>query len=139
MVIGRGFAGVVLAVVAIAGCSLLSGPVVRIDEAVSPRLTPAQVADIAIGRIHEMEQVAGRAAKPARVLNITATTPAGVPRLEPRAGQGGAAVPGVLWLVRAEGTFTNSRTPPGAEPMVATSGYLVISDADGGILGLGFP
>jgi hypothetical protein len=133
------FVRMALAALIAAGCALPPGPVVRIEEGVSPRLAPDEVANLVIERVHHMEQAVGRAATPARILSMTATTAAGIARLEPHAGQGQAPAPGVQWLVRAEGTFVNNRTPPGAEPMVATSGYFVISDADGSILGFGFP
>ncbi|MEW6224564.1 MAG: hypothetical protein AB1627_08025 [Chloroflexota bacterium] len=138
-VIARTSVDITLVALVVAGCSLLSGPVVRIEEGVSPRMSPDEVSDLAIERVHEMEQAIGRAATPPRILSVTATTAAGIARLEPRAGQGRAPAPGIQWLVRAEGTFVNNRTPPGAEPMVATSGYFVIADADGSILGFGFP
>lgn len=136
--IGRRLVGATLLAIAAAGCSLLPGPVVRIEPGVSPRMTPDQVGTVAVEQIHEMERAVGHVAKPARIISVTATTAAGVARLEPDSGQG-PPLAGVEWLVRAEGTFTNNRTPPGAEPMVATSGYFVISDADGGVVGFGFP
>jgi hypothetical protein len=137
--IGRSGVAAVLATLVVAGCSLVSDPLVHIDGGITPRMTPDQVAATAIERIHAMEQTVGHAAKPPRILSMTATTAAGVARLEPNLGLGQPAAPGVQWLVRAEGTFTNIRTPPGAKPAVASSGYFVISDADGGVLGFGFP
>jgi hypothetical protein len=137
-VIARAIVGVALVALMVAGCSLLPGPVVRIEEGVSPRMSPNEVSDLVIERLQAMEQAVGHAATPPRILSMTATTAAGIARLEPHAGQGQAPAPGIEWLVRAEGTFVNNRTPPVAEPMVATSGYFVISDADGSILGFGF-
>jgi hypothetical protein len=128
-----------MAVLVVAGCSGLLGPDVRVDPGLSPRMPPEQVAEVAMGQLRLMEQWAGRTAAPARVLRLTATTADGVVRLEPAAGSGSALTAGIVWLVRAEGTFTNVRTPPGVEAMVARSGYLIISDADGSIIGSGFP
>ena len=45
----------------------------------------------------------------------------------------------ILWVVRAEGSFLVLRTPPGAEPFVGKSGYLLIDDETGMIMGLGTP
>lgn len=87
-----------------------------------------------------MEQAAeGQTAMSARVISMTATTAEGVVRRERSAGSGSSLGSGIVWLIRAEGTFTNSRTPPGVAAIVASSGYVIISDADGAILGSGFP
>lgn len=121
------------------GCSAFLGPVVRVEPGLLPRMTADQVAEVAVRQLRQMEKSAGRTAAPARVLSMTATTAEGVVRLEPAAGQDSLLTAGIVWLVRAEGTFTNNRTPPGAESLVAPSGYFIISDADGGIVGSGFP
>ena len=131
------FVGAVLVAFVVAGCSFLPGPTVRIEAGVSPRMTPDQVAAAALERIHAMERTVGHVAKQAQIVSMTATTAAGVARLEPR--HGGASTPGTLWLVRAEGTFANNRTPPGGEPLFATTGFFVISDVDGSVLEFGFP
>jgi hypothetical protein len=135
----RAVVGCVAMLVA-AGCSALFGPDVRVDPGLSPHMPPDQVSEVAMGQLRLMEQWAGRTAASARVLSMTATTAEGVVRLEPAAGAGSSLTASVVvWLVRAEGTFTNVRTPPGVEPMIARSGYLIISDADGSIIGSGFP
>jgi hypothetical protein len=114
----RPFVCLVLAVGLIAACD--SGPTIVIPPDLTPRMTVAQVTDRVLELIHQNEAIAGRVAKAPRILQITAK-------------------PGIVWFVRAEGTFTNNRYPPGAKPPVATSGYYEISDADGGVLGFGFP
>jgi hypothetical protein len=69
-----------------------------------------------------MEDWVGQVAKPPRIVSIQAR----------------AVGSGIQWTVRAEGTFTSGR--PRVSPVpVAASGYFVISDADGTVLGFGFP
>jgi len=137
--IARRLVGAILLAISATGCSLLPGPVIRTEQGVAPRMAPDLVESIALQHIRGMEQAVGHVAKPARIISMTATTAVGVARLEPGAGGGQPSAAGVEWLVRAEGTFTNERTPPGAAPMVATSGFFVISDADGSLVGFGFP
>jgi hypothetical protein len=97
-------------------------PAISIDAGLTPRLTPDEVATQVIHRIHAMEDWVGQVTKPPRVVSIQA-----------RAVDGG-----IQWTVRAEGTFTSGR--PRVSPLpVAASGYFVISDADGTVLGFGFP
>lgn len=129
----------ILAIVVVAACSVWPGPVIRIDDGVTRRMAPNDVAELVLERIHAMEATLGHTEKPARIISVTATTAGGVARLGPDAGRGDAPALGVQWVVRAEGTFINDRMPPGAEPMVATSGYFVISDLDGSVIGFGFP
>jgi hypothetical protein len=134
----RWLVGAIL-VVAVAGCSLLPGPPVHIDEGLAPRLSPDQVGTAALARIHAMEQSAGHVVRPARILSIAATTSDGLARLDPDLGFGQPIAPGILWLVKAEGTFTNNRTPPGGDPAAEGTGYFVYSDADGSVVLFGFP
>jgi hypothetical protein len=94
--------------------------VVTIDPAASPRLRVDQVEAIALVQIHGMEQAVGYVVRPAHIVSVSATT-------------------GGRWRVVAEGTFTNTRTPPRASPGVASSGYFVIDDATGGVIGFGYP
>ncbi len=95
-------------------------PVVTIEAGITPRMTPAQVEAIVIARIHSMESMVGYVVRPARILTVTATA-------------------GIRWTVRAEGTFTTNRYPPGASPSVAATGYFGIDDADGSIVDFGYP
>ncbi len=116
-----------------------SGPVVTIEAGLTPRMTAEQVEAVALQQILRMESLVGAVVRPPGILAVTATTVAGVASLEPRSGHQEPPAPGIQWLVRAEGTFTNNRTPPGASPMVAATGFFVIGDADGGVIGFGFP
>lgn len=152
--VARAMVGVVVlfAVVVVAGPLVLSravpprdaasAPVVRIAPGISPHLTPAMVEAAALDRIHAMEQFVGDEVAPARIVEVTATTLGelntvlpGRSTTDPRSGDAETMV----WLVTAEGTFSNSRTPPGATPLVAGSGYFVFLDEDGSVLDFGFP
>lgn len=114
-------------------------PVIKIDAGLTPRMSAEQVEAVALNEIHAMESMVGAAVRAPRIVTITATTNSGVEKLEPGSGHGDPPALGIQWLVRAEGTFTNNRTPPGANPMVAATGFFIIGDADGGIVGFGFP
>jgi hypothetical protein len=97
-------------------------PAISIAAGLIPRLTPEEVAEQVVDRIHSMEREVGQIVKPPRILAIRAT----------------AAEGGIVWRVEAEGTFTSGR-PRVSPPPVAASGYFVISDADGMVIGFGFP
>lgn len=113
--------------------------VVVIEAGLTPRMRPDDVAAIAFRQIAAMESMAGRVVAAPRIWRLTATTAAGIVRLEPGAGQGDPMPEGINWLVRAEGTFTTNRGPVGGAAGVAASGFFIISDANGDILGFGYP
>lgn len=75
---------------------------------------------------------------PIRIISITAIDPQHVRSIEPEAPRLEAAVAGPVWVVRALGPFGTMRGPT-LEPTLADSGYLIISDADGTTLAMGFP
>jgi hypothetical protein len=114
-------------------------PVISVDPGLDPVMTPEQVAGIVIAHIHNNEQVAGRVVAPARIVRMTVTTPGGVSRVEPNAGQPGVAAPDIVWVVRAFGTFTTRRGLRENGPKIAGSGFYVIADGNGSIMGFGFP
>jgi hypothetical protein len=97
-------------------------PAISIAAGLIPRLTPEEVAEQVVDRIHSMEREAGQIVKPPKILAIRATATEG----------------GIEWRVEAEGTFA-SGPPRVSPPPVAASGYFVISDADGTVIGFGFP
>jgi hypothetical protein len=47
--------------------------------------------------------------------------------------------PSIVWVVRAQGTFTTLRGRLGAKLPIAMTGYYVIADLDGSITDFGFP
>jgi hypothetical protein len=105
-------------------------PIVDIPQGLHPRMTVADVSAIAFREIHMMETIAGRVLRPPRILRVTAN-------------RGGPAAPGfdpVTWIVVAEGTFATNRGPsPRPVPLMAPTGQFEISDADGNLVGWGFP
>lgn len=128
-----------LAAVVLVVVGACSPTTISIAPGVSPRMSPDRVSSLVLGRIHDMEMMVGHVLRPARIVSMTATSGRDVALLEPDAGVEQAAQGAVVWLVRAEGTFTTNRLPPGGKPPVSPSGYYVIADADGSVLGFGFP
>jgi hypothetical protein len=59
--------------------------------------------------------------------------------VEPRAPNDAPGARRLVWVVRATGHFVGMRVPPGRGPIVGTSGYLIIGDKTGEILGMGLP
>jgi hypothetical protein len=113
--------------------------VIKIEGGLTPRMTVDEVEAAVLRQIHAMEEIAGTVVRPPAILSVTATTAAGVATLEPGSGQQEPPALGIQWLVRAEGTFTNNRTPPGGSPMIAATGFFIIDDATGLTIGFGFP
>src|SRR5665811_333942 len=115
---------IVLSVVIAIGCTStapVATPTVVVPSSLAPRMPPRQVEDLIIGMIHRNEAMAGQVIRPPRIVSMTAS----------------ATTQGIEWDVRAEGTFTTNRFPPGASPGAAATGYYVISDSDGGVLDYG--
>jgi hypothetical protein len=106
------------------------GPIVDIPQGLHPRMTIADVSAVAFTEIHMMETIAGRVLRPPRILKVTAN-------------RGGPAAPGfdpVTWIVVAEGTFATNKGPSARPvPLMAPTGHFEISDADGNLVGWGFP
>jgi hypothetical protein len=113
--------------------------VVVIEPGFHPKMRPDQVAGIVLRQISAMERTAGKAVAAPRIVRMTATSAAGVSRLEPNAGVPEAPPGGTRWLVRAEGTFMSNRGPVSGASGVAGTGFLIIDDANGEILGFGYP
>ena len=99
-----------------------ASPEISIEAGITPRMTPEDVAAVVIDQIHSMERMVGHIVAPPRILSMRATTAEG----------------GIHWQVRAEGTFFSPR-PRTSPPPIAASGHFLISDADGTVVGFGFP
>jgi hypothetical protein len=66
-------------------------------------------------------------------------TDAGVPDIEPHAPRPAPGTEtGPVWVVRAHGKFVSLRGLR-ATPIVADTGYFLILDSDGSVLGMGMP
>ena len=77
-----------------------------------------------------------------QIRSVVAASWSDLHELEPNAGALDLESPDssrVVWVVRADGPFAVLRTPRGREPFVGASGYLVIDDESGMILGMGTP
>ncbi len=134
-------AGLVLAVIALSRVTGAMGasPDYPVDYRVaSHNLTAAQVATTITARLTEM----GGATSPATVKSMTV-----VPMSELAAVESGAGAPvdgspdaaATVWVVRAEGAFVGLRVPPGAKPIHSATGYFIVDDATGDIIGMGMP
>jgi hypothetical protein len=131
---------IAVAFVAVAGTLLLVQAAgssatysVTVPEDLSPtlRLAPDDVAAMVLQRLGDG----------ATIDRVTAlATRASVPLVEPRAPKPGPGLKpsGPVWVVRAKGDF-RSTGRFGSTPIVADSGYYVIRDSDGIILGMGMP
>lgn len=131
----------ILVAVLAAGCAPEEQPSggipLVIEPGLAPRLTPEEVASIVRRQNEGSEAIVGMLA-PLRIQRVTVTTANRVGSIEAAAGGDGMDGALVVWVVRAQGTFT-TRRGLGARPPTATSGYYVIDDGDGSILSYGFP
>ncbi len=94
--------------------------------------TPDGVVGLVIDTLHAEERLAGRIAAPIAVSSVAPMTAAEALQTVPELATVSLAQawPARLWVVRAQGTFATGGT-------IATSGYLVFSDTDGSLLGIG--
>lgn len=77
-----------------------------------------------------------------RVVKAVFTSRGEAAKIEPGIGAPDPGTPEAarrVWVVRAEGRFVGDRVPPGADPVIGRTGYLVIDDATGEIIGMGMP
>lgn len=75
---------------------------------------------------------------PIRIISVSAVDPQQLRGVEPEAPRLEATVTEPIWVVRALGTFGTFRGPQ-PEPLIAESGFFVVSDRDGKIIATGFP
>jgi hypothetical protein len=104
----------------------------------SHNLTAAEVATTITARLTEM----GGAASSASVTGMTVVPMSELAALEPEAGapvDGSPDAAATVWVVRAEGAFVGLRVPPGAKPIHSATGYFIVDDATGEIIGMGMP
>jgi hypothetical protein len=82
------------------------------------------------------------AAPAARIVSSTFTTRGEAAKANPEVGAPNEDSPEAsrkVWVVRAAGTFLGERVPPGAKPVIGTTGFFVIDDASGEVIGMGMP
>jgi hypothetical protein len=116
-----------------------SAPVTDVPSDLPMKMTEAAVAEIVRSKLAMMEDQAAAndlapSGKAAAVTQIVAAEPGKLHDIEPRAA--GMETVGNAWVVRAEGTFVNSR---GLKQRVWSSGYFIIDDANGDVVGMGMP
>jgi hypothetical protein len=132
-------AGALVAVALAANSIAAPSPTISIASGVEPRLTPTEAIAIAQNDIALMARSVG-AAESSTVLKATAARGADVDSVEPGAGTAeGEQAESVYWVVRARGTFVGARGPAGSSDRVAATGYIVIDDATGDVVGMGLP
>jgi hypothetical protein len=104
---------------------------VSIASGVEPRMTPAEVVAGVLERL-------GPEATVTSVRGLARSSD--VTRFEPNGGSSRADDLGPVWLVRVEGRVVAERSArPGLPPLEAETGYVIVVDADGGVLGMGLP
>lgn len=109
--------------------------------------TAAAVTSIAMPNLDLMKRQAAQvdarfADASVKVLSINPVSRSDADRVEPRLGAIDPENPDagrLVWIVRAEGAFFGGRVPPGAKPIVGTTGYIVIDDETGLVVGMGTP
>lgn len=122
-------------------------PAASLPSGVVPTRAEADIREIAtsdLNRMAESAQKMGLEQAPdgLKIQSVSATRWIDVVTQESRAGApeiGSADALRIVWVVRGEGSFLVMRTPPGGEPFVGKSGYLLIDDETGTILGMGTP
>ena len=113
-------------------------------EPVDPIRTEAEVTGIATKHMARLAAAAselGLTPVPTQLETVIATRWADVSAYEPRVGAPDSDSPegaGVVWVARGEGTFLVSRGRS-QEPRVGSTGYLLIDDETGEIMGMGTP
>jgi hypothetical protein len=109
-----------------------------IDSGLTPVLSSEHVAQIAFERLRGMATTPGVGEpKPIQNVSLHAVRESDVHKVEPNSPVGDS-VSGIVWVVRAEGTFVSAR---GRSPelIIADSGYLLVDDGSGQIIGMGMP
>lgn len=112
---------------------------------VGARQTTESVTSIALRNLELQKRQAERmdaslADAPLRIISLTPVLRSEADKVEPRLGIVDSENPDagrLIWIVRAQGAFFGGRVPPGAKPIIGTTGYLVIDDDTGLIVGMG--
>jgi hypothetical protein len=128
---------------AVLGCTPGAGTVgddfgSGVATGLSVRSTASDVARIARENIANMARDAGRP-ETVDIVRINGVPGEAVRSLEPGAGEGDSDIGRAVWVVRAIGTFVGNRVPPGHDDIIADSGYLLIDDFTGEVVGMGLP
>lgn len=102
-----------------------------------------RIAPVARAQMEQMERIAGRQVAEPEVQEVILTTAAEVGReVDFDTNSSSADLESrdrLVRLVRARGTFVGQRIPPGVKPIESSSGFLVVDDDTGDVLGMGMP
>jgi hypothetical protein len=130
--------GVLVLAVWVAISSAASPPSVSIAPGLTPRLGSADAAKLAQSNIALMARSVA-ANETSTVTKIMAVRGDQIDAAQPGAGSAtGDQADDIYWIVRASGTFVARRGPAGGD-RVYPSGYILISDATGDVVGFGMP
>lgn len=110
---------------------------VKIGSGLQPRMTASEASDVAKNLIALMGQKATNAVA-TDIETVTAVVGSEVASIEPSAAIDPSGAGSIVWVVRARGTFISERGP-NPEPITASSGYILVDDASGTTIGMGFP
>jgi len=116
-------------------------PPVEVRDGAAPIMDGEDVAAIARSRLEQLaEQQPGRSVA-IEIVQLTAVRGADLSLVEARAPVEvePALAAQTVWFVRAQGPFIATRTRPGQAPPAAETGYFIISDTTGEIIGYGLP
>jgi hypothetical protein len=117
-----------------------TGYILDLDLALTPRMTADEAVVVAMTSLAAMARGAANAnlatSVDPRIIKVSLRRASDARSVE-SSSAGDPTAKGLVWIVRAEGTFlTNRGLGP---PRVWPSGYFIIDDATGGILGDGMP
>lgn len=112
------------------------------DPDLVTKLSPENVAETVLDRLVSMERGAtawgeAPASTPARILKVASRRADDVRSVEPNSAV--TTETGAVWIVRAEGTFIQSRGLLDSGKRIWSTGYFLIDDATGMILAMGMP
>jgi hypothetical protein len=130
---------IVIGAVLVANSLAASAPRVTIAQGVQPRLTSDAAIALAANQIALMARSLG-AAETSQISSANAVRGGDLTSVEPGAGSPeGAAANAIFWIVRGRGTFVGRFSPSGTGPFVGATGYVIIDDATGEVVGMGLP
>jgi hypothetical protein len=112
----------------------------QVEAGVSPKLEPDAVRSIVVERLDAMARQTNQDLGGATALAI-ATSLGRAPSVYPDVpdlNEAGWSADSVVWVVKAHAPFMTLRGRS-TEPLTADSGFLVIDDATGEIVAMGFP
>ncbi|HLX33810.1 MAG TPA: hypothetical protein VKR30_01060 [Candidatus Limnocylindrales bacterium] len=107
----------------------------------STRMTAAEVATSVLERLQQMRAQQDLGVAPA-IDSMVALPLSQLPTVDESAGHpdpGTVDANATVWFVRAHGTFIGSHVAPGANPIVESTGYLLVDDQTGDFVGMGMP